>query len=221
MKINAANSWLFVTLLSTTGLCASAAVRADDLDRANDAVVKAEQLIQKIQGGQEIQPPQNSPLGSNPWGGKSAFFNPGRVGTSVTSAIRKAAEAVRDAKGDDAKSAAQKKLTELLSNCYDDDMVQREQELKQIEERLTKLRELLDRRRTKKQEIIDLQTKVALNEAEGLGFYDGERSAKGGASSFSLVMPRIDSNDSAVGAPAPPQVPAAPPAPAAPKAISR
>ena len=57
-------------------------------------------------------------------------------------------------------------------------MVQREQELKQIEERLTKLRELLDRRRTKKQEIIDLQTKVALNEADGLGFYENERPAK-------------------------------------------
>ena len=51
-------------------------------------------------------------------------------------------------------------------------MVRREHELTQIEERLTKLRELLERRRKKKQEIIELQTKVALNEAEGLGFYE-------------------------------------------------
>lgn len=221
MNINSANSWLFVTLLSTTGLWALAAVRADDLERANDAVGKAEQLIQKIQGGQEIQPSQNSPFGSYSGGGRSAYFYGGRAGTSVASTIRKAAESVRDAKGDDAKSAAQKKLTDVLSKCYDDDMVQRGQELKLIEERLTKLRELLDRRRTKKQEIIDLQTKVALNEAEGLGFYDGERSAKGGASSFSLVRPRIDSNVPEPGTPSPPQVPAAPPAPAAPKAISR
>ena len=58
-------------------------------------------------------------------------------------------------------------------------MVRRGQELAQIEERLTKLRELLDRRRTKKQEILELQAKVALNEADGLGFYDGERSGGG------------------------------------------
>ena len=79
---------------------------------------------------------------------------------NVTSTIRKAAEAVRDAKGDEEKSTAQKKLAEVLSKSYDDDMVQREKELKQIEERLTKLRDLLERRRAKKQDIIDLQTKV-------------------------------------------------------------
>jgi len=57
-------------------------------------------------------------------------------------------------------------------------MVHRQHELEQIEQRLTKLRDLLERRRTKKQEIIELQTKVALNEAEGLGFYDNERPGK-------------------------------------------
>ncbi len=55
-------------------------------------------------------------------------------------------------------------------------MVQRENELKQVEERVTKLRELLERRRAGKQEIIDLEAKVALNQANGLGFYDGEPS---------------------------------------------
>src|SRR5262249_35163612 len=130
-------------------------------------------------------------FGSNPFGkGGTGFFISGRPGTSVASAIRKAAEAVRDAKGDDEKAAAQKKLAEVLSKSYDDDMVQREHELKQIEERLTKLRELLERRRTKKQEIIDLQTKVALNEADGLGFYDNERPARSG--SFGYSAPLID-----------------------------
>jgi hypothetical protein len=219
MKVNATNSWLFATLVSTVGLCASAAAGAEDsdLNRAKDAVGKAEQLIQSIQGGQELQPPLPPAYGP---GGRSVFFSGGRAATSVTTDIRKAAESVRDANGDEAKSAAQKKLTELLSKCYDDDMIQREHELKQIEERLTKLRELLDRRRTKKQEIIDLQTKVALNEAEGLGFYDGERPAKAAANSF-LFAPRIEA---AVPAPAaPPAIPSpmAIPAPVTPKASSR
>jgi len=97
-----------------------------------------------------------------------------RVEASGAEAIRFAASAIRDAKGDDEKSAAQKKLNEALSKYFDEDMVQREKELKQVQERVTKLHDLLDRRRSSKQEIIDLEAKVALNQANGLGFYDGE-----------------------------------------------
>jgi hypothetical protein len=228
MKINATKSWLFAALLSTTGLCVSGTVGADDsdLNRTNDAVGKAKLMIQLLQPEQQPQGKPNSPYSNNPFGkGGSAFFTSGNSGANVTSAIRKAAEAVRDAKGDEAKSDAEKKLAELLSKSYDDDMVQREHELKQIEERLTKLRGLLDRRRTKKQEIIDLQTKVALNEAEGLGFYDNDRPTKG--NSFGYALPRIDggtgtlsveaSSDSAPTITAP----AAPKAPKAPKAAPR
>jgi hypothetical protein len=188
MKVSKANSWLLVTLLATGGLWAPGLVRAQDTSRRTDTVTRAEQLIGP--------PPPTHPQPASPRGSGGAMGFGGRVGTDSASEIRKAAEAIRDAKGDEAKSAAQKKLSELLSKCYDEDMVQRERELKQIEERLTKLRELLDRRRTKKQEIIDLQTKVALNEAEGLGFYDSERPAKGGARSFSVVAPRIETSGS-------------------------
>lgn len=232
MKIKATESWLFVTLLSTAGLCLSGAARAEDsdLNRANDAVNKAKLMIQDLQSGQQPQSPQNPPYGNNPFGrGGSTFFINGRPGTSVTSAIRKAAEAVRDAKGDEAKSDAQKKLADLLSKSYDDDMVQREHELKQIEERLTKLRELLERRRTKKQEIIELQTKVALNEAEGLGFYDNERPAKAGSFGYSPLGPTVDaaggtvsiSTSGEIPAPGAPAAPPAPPAPRAAAAVPR
>lgn len=51
-------------------------------------------------------------------------------------------------------------------------MVRREAEVTKVEQRLAKLRELLERRRTKKQEIVELQTKVVINEADGLGFYE-------------------------------------------------
>ncbi len=97
-----------------------------------------------------------------------------RVQLGTTNAIHTAAAEVRDAKGDDDRKAAQKKLDEALSKYFDEDMVQREKDLKEVEERVTKLRELLERRRASKQEIIDLEAKVALNQANGLGFYDGE-----------------------------------------------
>ena len=219
MKIGVTNSWLFVTMLACAGL-SSGLVRAQDPSWRDDAVSRrAELVIQTLPGSQPTPPQPNSPYGNS--GGGPAFFSGGRTGPNVTSAIRKAAEAVRDAKGDEAKSDAQKKLAEVLSKSYDDDMVGREKELKQIEERLAKLRDLLERRRTKKQEIIDLQTKVALNEAEGLGFYDNERPAKSGASGMSLVAPRVEINAAGPGVYSVDSLPAANSAPAIPKAPSR
>jgi hypothetical protein len=201
MKLSTIKIWVFVTFLTTGGFSTSGLIQAQTPNRQVDAPDRDEQvrqtIVRTLQTGAEQQPTKNSPWY---WGG-SATYSGGRSGPNPSSAIRKAAEAVRDAKGEEAKSAAQKKLTELLGKFYDDDMVQREHELKQIEERLAKLRELLDRRRTKKQEIIDLQTKVALNEAEGLGFYDSDRPAKGGASSFSLPTPHVEINPPGVNDP--------------------
>jgi hypothetical protein len=102
-----------------------------------------------------------------------------RVQPSLADAIHSAAAEVRDAKGDDDRKAAQKKLDEALSKYFDDDMVQREKDLKQVEERVTKLHDLLEKRRSNKQEIIDLESKVVLNQANGLGFYDGDESGPG------------------------------------------
>jgi hypothetical protein len=54
-------------------------------------------------------------------------------------------------------------------------MAVRKKELADIESRLEKLRAQLERRRAKKDEIVDLQVKVAINEAEGLGFTSAPR----------------------------------------------
>ena len=51
-------------------------------------------------------------------------------------------------------------------------MDRREEELARVEERVKKLRALLTKRASKKQEIIDLQIKVLENEADGLGFFN-------------------------------------------------
>jgi hypothetical protein len=186
MKCNAKKLCLLIVMSTAAGLWTPERSRAQEpnTERRAEAVGKAVQSMQQIQGGQQPAVRQNSPYANDLFNGGWSSISSGREATKVTTAIRKAAETVRDAKGDDAKSAAQKNLADLLNKCYDEDMAQRERELKQIEERLTKLRELLSRRRAKKQDIIDLQTKVALNDADGLGFYDGERSAKGGTPNY-------------------------------------
>jgi hypothetical protein len=85
----------------------------------------------------------------------------GEIGTLV--------DELRDA--DDAeKTAVTRKLEAAVTKQFDRDMEYRESELRKLEERLNKLRGQLDRRRKAKAEIIQLQIKVLINEAEGLGF---------------------------------------------------
>jgi hypothetical protein len=182
MKFNAKTLCLLVVMSMAAKLWISEQVWAQNPspNPKTETIGKAIESMQQIQGAQQPGLRPTSPYELDP-------FYAGLRNTPTrdsSGAIRKAAEAVRDAKGEDAKSAAQKKLGDLLSKSYDEDMARRERELKQIEERLTKLRELLSRRRSKKQEIIDLQTKVALNEADGLGFYENERLPKTGFGTY-------------------------------------
>jgi phosphoenolpyruvate-protein kinase (PTS system EI component) len=90
----------------------------------------------------------------------------------------------------DADSAKKPELTKQLEAAvdkyFDEDMKTREAELAKLEERLSKLRSQLDRRRKAKTDIIQLQIKVLLNEADGLGFtgasfFDGYVTGSGGA----------------------------------------
>jgi hypothetical protein len=100
-------------------------------------------------------------------------------GPDSKSAIRDAAKELRDAKGDEAKDKAEANLRDLLSKYFDEDMKQREAALKEMEARLSKLKERLAKRHDKMQEIVDLQIKVLINEADGLGFFSGEPAFNG------------------------------------------
>lgn len=77
---------------------------------------------------------------------------------------------LRDADDDAKKANVTKKLEAAVDKLFDEDLKNRETEWTKLEERLTKLRAQLDRRRKAKAEIIQLQIKVMVNEADGLGF---------------------------------------------------
>jgi succinate dehydrogenase/fumarate reductase flavoprotein subunit len=89
---------------------------------------------------------------------------------SAKSEIGQLLNQLRDAEGDANRSQITKQLEESVANYFDEDMKARESELSKLEERVSKLRSQLDRRRRAKQEIIQLQIKVLVNEADGLGF---------------------------------------------------
>lgn len=84
------------------------------------------------------------------------------------------AAAVRGAKDDAARAAATEQMQKTLNDTFDADMKRREQEFTKLEERLKALRQQMIRRQEKKAEIIELQSRVLLNEADGLGFYSNE-----------------------------------------------
>jgi hypothetical protein len=90
-------------------------------------------------------------------------------GSNAQQNIRKLVDQLRQA--EDAKKAdLTRQLETEVSNYFDVDMELRTTELKKLEERLTKLRAQLDRRSKAKGEVVHLQVKLLVNEAEGLGF---------------------------------------------------
>lgn len=71
---------------------------------------------------------------------------------------------------------ARKKATEFiqqqLASQFEDDLKQREKELAEVEQRVTRLREQLDKRKVAQKAIIDLRLQTIVNDADGLGFPD-------------------------------------------------
>jgi len=105
---------------------------------------------------------------------------------------------------DDAKKAElTKQLEAAVAKQFERDMEGRETELTKLDERLNKLRAQLDRRRKAKTDIIQLQVKVLVNEAEGLGF-TGQPIQPGN-------LPRATTRSSSAAAPLPPLPPASRP----------
>lgn len=136
--------------------------------------------------------------------------------------IRESAAKIRDAKDDAERGAASGELAALLDKYFEEDMTARAKELEDVQQRVARLQNQLERRRAKKQEIVDLQMKVALNDADGLGFYSAP---KGDVFTFGAphvivkpfpiptpatsIYPAVPTPDS----PLSPPVPVAPPAP--------
>jgi hypothetical protein len=132
----------------------------EDMRKAGEEMGKAK-MKELTNGGQDFQFKFATPVVAN------VLFGP----RPADAAIRKAAEELSDAKDDDAKAKATAELRGLLDKYFEEDMIQRQKELEGIEARLQKLHAQLERRRAKKDDIIDLQVKMSVNEADGLGFY--------------------------------------------------
>jgi hypothetical protein len=104
----------------------------------------------------------------------------GDVLNSTRAQIAAKAKELRAAKTDEAKDEAKKATQTLLDSYFEADMKKREREIADIEARVKRLRAQLQKRRAAKDEIVQLQLKVIVNEAEGLGFFSAPPSNSAG-----------------------------------------
>lgn len=96
-----------------------------------------------------------------------------------TASLHAAAKELWEAKELAAKKAAEEKLRQQLDSYFEQDMKRREAELKSMQDRLAKLQAQLNLRREKQKDIVDLQIKVLIAEAGGLGFFSSGHSPMG------------------------------------------
>ncbi|MCA9174459.1 MAG: hypothetical protein KDB14_08235 [Planctomycetales bacterium] len=83
--------------------------------------------------------------------------------------LTKAIQRLRTAEGDE-KEEVRTTLKKLLSDAYDSDLNRREEQLTELEERVAKLREALDRRRSSRSEVVAHRLRGIELDVEGLGY---------------------------------------------------
>ncbi|HXY36278.1 MAG TPA: hypothetical protein VEI07_18725 [Planctomycetaceae bacterium] len=119
------------------------------------------------------------PHGGMGMGGMGMSFGRGRFGgrrgnrraeREEIEALHQAVEKLRTAKTDAEKKTAAVEVSKLLEKSFQRDMEWREKQVSEVEARVKKLRDQIEKRKKAKDEIISLRLKTIVNEAEGLGF---------------------------------------------------
>jgi hypothetical protein len=85
-------------------------------------------------------------------------------------AFHRAVEKLKSAKNDADKTSATTELSKMLEKSFERDLERREHEIAQVEARVKKLRDQIEKRKKAKDDIINLRLKTIVNEADGLGF---------------------------------------------------
>jgi hypothetical protein len=152
----------------------------------------------------------------------NAYYAPMMIGRSPGSSregelnvkVQEALNKYTAAKDDDARQAARKQIQGALTDLFDVRQKEREEEIKQIEERVAKLRETLKKRESMRQDLIEHHLTTLIQDAEGLGWGSEGGISAGGMVRGGYSLPGTRSNfiyraEPGVGQPmaAPPPVP--------------
>jgi len=88
-------------------------------------------------------------------------------------ALRQGIGKLKSAKNDTEKAALTKQISQLLDKSFERDMQRREKQISDVEARVKKLRDQIEKRKKAKDDIVTLRLKTIVNEADGLGFPEG------------------------------------------------
>ncbi len=154
----------------------------DPLDETQPSDVNPANSFFKSQlggdGPRTLREYQYPPAQTTPAGGLGPSENLIRFYRPVTSPkveesekrLQGAIGGFKRAKNDEARKDALDKLSEVVSQIFDEDLKRRESEVNGIRQRVSRLNALIEKRKESKDRIVDLQLKIQLNEVEGLGF---------------------------------------------------
>jgi hypothetical protein len=98
---------------------------------------------------------------------------PSREEMQEFEAFHRAVAKLKSAKSDADKTSATNQLSKILAESFQRDLERREHEVAQVEARVKKLREQIEKRKKAKDDILSLRLKTIVNEADGLGFPGG------------------------------------------------
>ena len=84
--------------------------------------------------------------------------------------LRNAMETLKSGKDEESRNRAKEIIHAALAKQFDHDFARREQELVDLEQRVTMLRRQLEKRKAAKDSIVELRLQTLVNESEGLGF---------------------------------------------------
>lgn len=87
-------------------------------------------------------------------------------------ALHQAIGKLKSAKNETQKTALTKEISQLLDKSFEHDMQRREKQISDVEARVKKLRDQIEKRKKAKDDIVSLRLKTIVNEADGLGFPD-------------------------------------------------
>ena len=137
-------------------------------------------------------PPMADMAGTQGYGGEGSAesADPRRKAEQT---LRDATAKLKQAKSVDDRQAAEKRLRSALEDYFAADLKIREREIKGIQERVTNLDKLIERRRQARDQVISLQLEVLKNEADGLGFFStSARQSSNGNGAFHVNIPGMN-----------------------------
>ena len=83
---------------------------------------------------------------------------------------RRSVEALKKAESSEKRLAMRDELEQLVDQHFDVRMKNREEQINQIEKKLRRLKDEIEKRRRRRDEIVQLRLQTLINEANGLGF---------------------------------------------------